>query len=159
MLYFNVGCNYSLKRLKMKKKFILEQPPFTDKFRLLVDESIDFGKVGFTIDLNKIEYNLELIGNEFKERVDLHNLFTDKGITSVFPIGKYICVLELKKDKTKGVFSLFDFKRFNDISEARNILENEYSENIIKEWFKVYYILISEFSESEDLFELFVEFN
>ena len=141
----------------MKKKFILEQPPFANKFKLLVDESIDFGKVGFTTDLDKIEYNLELISKEFKESVDLHNLFTDKGITAIFPVGKYITILELKKDKTKGIMALCDFKRFENISETRNILEKEYSENIIKEWFKVYYILTSEFSEDEDLFELFVE--
>ena len=138
----------------MKKIFLIEQPPLTDKYRLIVDDLTDVKNFGYTNNIDKIEYNLNIIGNEFKDKIDLHNLFSTKGLTCVFPVGTYITVLERNKDKTEGQMSFFDFDNIGNVSEFRNLLEKQFSESIIKEWFKIYYLLSTEFSESEDLIEL-----
>jgi hypothetical protein len=143
----------------MKKFFLIEQPPISEKYRMLVDKLTEVKNFGNTNDIDKIEYNLNIIGKDFSDRVDIHNLFTDKGITAVFPLGTYIVVLEMKKDKTKGKMSFFDFDNIADISKVRGLLEMEFSEYIISEWFRIYYLLESEFSEEEDLVELIVEPN
>ncbi|MDV7187950.1 hypothetical protein R3X25_11715 [Lutibacter sp. TH_r2] len=138
----------------MKKKFLLEQPPITNKFRLIVDDISDNNNYGFTNDIDKIEYNLNIMGNEFKDKFDLHNLFSDKGMTSVFQLGRFITILERNKEKTEGRMTFFDFDVDADVSEIRSIIEQQFSENIIKEWFRVYYLISSDFSELDDLIEL-----
>ena len=143
----------------MKKFFLIEQPPISEKYRMLVDKLSEVKNFGYTNNIEKIEYNLNIIGKDFSDRVDIHNLFTDKGITTVFPLGTYIVVLEMKKDKTKGKMSFFDFDNIEDISKVRGLLEMEFSEYIISEWFRIYYLLESGFSEEEDLVELIVEPN
>jgi hypothetical protein len=138
----------------MKKRFLIEQPPISNKYKLIVDKLTPNENFGYTNDIDKIEYNLDIIGKDFNERFDIHNLFSNKGTTCVIDVGRFIVILGKNKNKSKGKMSFFDFKKLGSISEIRSFLEMEFSERIIEEWFKVYYLLVSEFEESEDLVEL-----
>jgi predicted aldo/keto reductase-like oxidoreductase len=138
----------------MKENFIIPQPPFTDKYKMIVDEISEKRNFGITKSINNIEYNLNLLGSEFIDKFDLHNLFTDAGLTTVFQLGRFITILERNKEKTEGKMTFFDFDVDSDVSSIRSILEKGYSESIIKEWFRIYYLISSEFSESDDLVEL-----
>ena len=139
----------------MKPYFLIEQPPLSEKFRLVVSELTETKNFGFTSNIDKIEYNLNILGTEFKDKFDLHNLFSEDGLTSVFQLGKFISVLERNKAKTKGKMTFFDFMNIGETSEGlKDLLKIQFSENIINEWFRIYYLMSSEFDESDDIFEL-----
>ena len=139
----------------MKKHFVVLQPPLTEKYRLLVDEMSDKRNFGSTSDIDKIEYNKRILGDDFNIDLTIKNLFTDEGITSVFPLGCFITVLQLKKDGTEGKMTFFDFDIETDKEELKSILRQQFSENIVHLWFHVYDILQLEFSEKDDHYELF----
>lgn len=136
----------------MNKYFLIPQPPITEKCSLLVEEISDKKNWGFTSDINMIKYNISLLGTEFNKDLTIRNMFTDKGISTVFPIGCFITVLELKKDETEGKMTFFDFDV--ELSSVKPLLKQEFSENIIDEWIKVYNSLGSDFSDDDDLFVL-----
>jgi len=139
----------------MKPYFLIKQPPLSKKFRLLVSELSETENFGFTSNIDKIEYNLNILGTEFKDKFDLHNLFTKSGLTSVFQLGKFITVLERNKTKTEGRMTFFDFTNIGETSEGlKELLKLQFSESIINEWFRIYYLMSSEFSKSDDFFEL-----
>lgn len=139
----------------MEKNFIVPQPPVTEKYRLLVDDMSEKRNFGFTSDIDKIRYNKNILGDDFNMDLTIKNMFTDEGITSVFPIGCFITVLQLKKDETEGKMTFFDFDIDTDKAGLRDILKQQFSENIVNAWFDVYDLLRSDFSEEDDLFELF----
>jgi hypothetical protein len=137
----------------MEKYFLIQQPPITEKFRLLVEEMSENEKFGFTSDIDMIKYNINLLGSDFKKDLTIKNMFTDKGITTVFPIGSFITVLELKKDETEGKMTFFDFDI--EISSIKPILKATFSENIVNQFVNIHNLFESDFSEDDDLFVLF----
>lgn len=139
----------------MEKHFIVPQPPISEKYRLLVDDMSDKRNFGFTYDINKIRYNKKIFGEEFNMDLAIKNMFTDEGITSVFPVGCFITVLQLKKDETEGKMTFFDFNIETEKTEIRSNLHGIFSQKIVNAWFHVYDILHSEFSKEDDIYELF----
>ena len=137
----------------MEKQFLVPQPPLTDKYRLLVDDISDNETFGTATDINKIKYNIKLLGDNFNMDLTIKNMFTKEGITGVFPIGRFIAILQLKKDETEGRMTFFDFDI--DITLVKPIISAMYSENVVKEWTKVQDLLLLELSDEDDLFELF----
>ena len=139
--------------LNMEKQFLVPQPPLTEKYRLLVDDMSDNETFGTATDINKIRYNIKLLGDNFDMDLTIKNMFTKEGITGVFPIGRFITILQLKKDETEGRMTFFDFDI--DITLVKPIISAMYSENVVKEWTKVQDLLLLELSDEDDLFELF----
>ena len=137
----------------MEKQFLVPQPPLTEKYRLLVDDMSDNETFGTATDINKIRYNIKLLGDNFDMDLTIKNMFTKEGITGVFPIGRFITILQLKKDETEGRMTFFDFDI--DITLVKPIISAMYSENVVKEWTKVQDLLLLELSDEDDLFELF----
>jgi len=140
----------------MGKLFFIDQPPLTRRYRLLVDSTSKNKKYGLTTDIDKIRYNTNLLGLEFNLNLKLNLLSTDEGSTVVFPIGTFITVLQLRKDENEGIMSFFDFNI--KINDSNFILELEkmYSKNIVDKWLSVYKTLHSDFSEDEDVVDLFI---
>ena len=139
----------------MKKHFIVPQPPLTEKYRLLVDDMSEKRNFGFTTDIDKILYNKNILGDDFNMDLTIKNIFTDDGITSVFPIGCFITVLQLKKDEAEGKMTFFDFEVDIDKAELKNILKQQFSDNIVNAWLDVYDFLRDDFCDEDDRFELF----
>jgi len=139
--------------LNMKKQFLVLQPPLTDKYRLLVDDISDNETFGTATDIDKIRYNIRMLGDSFNMDLTIKNMFTKEGITGVFPLGRFITILQMKKDETEGRMTFFDFD--NDIPFIRPFISSIFSENVFKQWTEIHDLLQSEFSDEDDLFVLF----
>ena len=143
----------------MKKFYLIPQPPLTQRYSLLVDDMSDKKNYGRTTDIDKIKYNQDILGKEFELEVKIKNMYSDEGITTVFPVGSFIVVLQLKKDETKGQMTFFDHVVNTSKEELRTMLLQGFSENIVDGWFQVFDALNSEdrvTSDNFDLYDLFI---
>ena len=72
------------------------------KLTLLIDDTNEDNTFGFTESVEKVTYNLKKINETFKYK-DIDNRLenSETGLTTLFPVGRYIAIVELKKDKSK----------------------------------------------------------
>ncbi|TRX29914.1 hypothetical protein FNW52_20440 [Flavobacterium sp. ZT3R18] len=140
----------------MKKYFLIPQPPISEKLTFLVDEMNDHKTFGVTDDWDKFEYNLNLIGKDFKQDLEIGLSFLEKGITEVIDLGRYIAVVELKKDKSKGEINFFDTTIDLSREELYNRINIRYSKNIAEIFINIYDLMRSGSSPSFDNVELFL---
>tara|TARA_R110002073_G_C9198712_1_gene557922 strand:+ start:32 stop:466 length:435 start_codon:yes stop_codon:yes gene_type:complete len=140
----------------MKKYFLIPQPPVADKLTFLVDELSVPRTFGVTTDLDKIEYNLKLMGEDFNQDLEIGMNFLEKGITEVIDLGRYIAVVGIKKNKTEGKMHFFDTTA--DFTRAELIAQMEllFTKNIAKKFINIYDIMVSESSPKFDNVELLV---
>jgi len=69
----------------MKKYYIIEQPPISDKYTFLVDNISNKVNYGLTTDIEKINYTIKVIGENFNIDVKIGLLISQsKGSTFVF---------------------------------------------------------------------------
>ena len=135
----------------MKKHFLVSQPPLTEKYSFLVDDINQSRNWGVTTDIDKIEYNRNLLGDDFNIDIKIKLLFTKKGMTFVVPIGRFITIVKIREDEKEGSMTFFDF----DIGYSRDALElileeAGYSVSIINDWLKYYDLMSLEFSSEQD---------
>jgi len=139
----------------MKKYHFINQPPIVKKFTLLVDDITESENWGTTIDLEKIEYNRQIFGEDIDIDVQIRQCLTEEGTTAVFPFGRFITIFQIRKDSKKGQMTFFDFQTDFTRKELEGLLQPLYSENIVKAWFKAYDVLVENFTELNDLVGLY----
>ena len=140
----------------MKKYFLIPQPPISDKLTFLVDELTENRTFGVTNNLDKIEYNLKLMGEDFNQDIEIGLNFLEKGITEVIDLGRYIAVVGIKKDKTEGRIHFFDSNADFTREELIEQIELLFTENIAEKFINIYDIMVSESSQNFDNVELLV---
>ena len=134
----------------MEKHFLVLQPPFAEKYSFLVDDISNKSNWGSTTDIDKINYNRKLLGEDFNIDIKVNLLLSEKGGTSVLPLGRFITIIQLREDENMGRMTFFDFDTSGSKTEIEQMLKTAYSENIVDAWFKVYDILKKEFQEEDD---------
>ena len=140
----------------MKKYCSINQPPLAEKYVFLVDDISDKLNYGKTTDIDKLNYNVKLLGEKFNIEMQVGAMMAEsKGITAVFALGNFITVLEIMKDFKKGKMAFFDRILDMERSAINEMLVNAYSKNIANEWFKQYDALNLNFSEENDIVELY----
>ena len=123
----------------MNTFLFVEQPPLTSKFNFLVDGLTPNKQYGEANDIEKIEYNLDLLGNDIKLDTEVYaTLLTKKSLATVIPIGRYITILLLNKERDSGRMVFIEFDTRKDINELKQIIMEEYDTNIVNEWLLVY---------------------
>jgi hypothetical protein len=140
----------------MKKYFLIEQPPIADKLTFLVDDLNENRTFGVTTDLDKIEYNLKLMAEDFNQDLEIGINFLEKGITDVIDLGRYIAVVGIKKDKTEGKIHFFDSTVNFTREELIEQMEMLFSKNIAQKFINIYDLMVSESSPNFDNVELLV---
>jgi hypothetical protein len=142
----------------MKKEFIFPQPPQSDCFTLLVDDLNKTKTYGDTVDIDKIEYNreiLDLIGLDIHLNIQIKTALSDTGITAVLPVGRYILIYKCSRDETNQYMSFVDHlskANFRELNEK--LLANHYSENIVCAFEKIHRLLKSSFTDKDNIVEL-----
>ncbi|NCQ11973.1 MAG: hypothetical protein GW809_07515 [Bacteroidetes bacterium] len=140
----------------MKKYFLVPQPPLSNKLTFLVDDLNETRTVGIATDLDKIEYNLKLIGDDFNQDLEIGINFLEKGITDVVDLGRFISVVAIKKDRTKGKMYFFDSNINFSREELIEQMEMLFDENIAKKFITIYDLMVLESSPSFDNVELLI---
>ncbi len=135
----------------MKKYYLINQPPFAEKFTFLVDDITDNKNWGMTTDLEKIKYNRKIFGEDIDIDIQIRQCLAEKGTTAVFSFGRFIIIFEIRKDNKSGRMIFFDFETDLTKKEIETALSHTYSENIIKAWFKSYDELAKNFNSINDL--------
>jgi hypothetical protein len=139
----------------MDKFLFVEQPPLTPKFNFLVDGLTPNKQYGEATDIEKIEYNLNILGNEIKLETEIQTiLLTKKSLATVIPIGRYITILLLTKERDVGRMVFIEFDISKDINVFKQILLEEYDTNIANEWLSVYEKYKQHYSDKDDNAEL-----
>jgi hypothetical protein len=86
--------------------------------------------------------------------LDIKNLLTYEGVSSVCPLGCFITILQLRKDELVGKMTFFDFDVDIEKSDIKSLLQQEFSVNIMEAWLNIYHVLKNEFRDEDDVFEL-----
>lgn len=134
----------------MKKHFLIPQPPATKKYTFLVDDINHLKNWGLATDLDKIEYNRRLLGEDFNIDLKVKLLFTDKGSTTVLPIGRFITVIQTRADENAGRMMFLDFDVRLTREEIRDNLTKTFSVNIADKWLEFYDLMRLEFTHDDD---------
>ena len=140
----------------MKKYFLVPQPPLTEKFNFLVDDLTDNKTLGFTYDIDKIKYNLKMMGDDFNHDLEIGINFLEKGITDVVDCGRYIAVVGIKKDRTEGKISFFDTTTSFTREELYGQIVALYDKSIANKFIDIYDLMISDEIPSFDNVELII---
>jgi hypothetical protein len=104
------------------------------KLIFLVDE-VKNNYFGFTDSISKVSYNMKMLDRfllitNFNDRLaNLNKELT--GLTTIFPLGRYITVLQLNKDKSAMSMWLCDFRAAYSIIDTN--YEDVISHNVIKQ--------------------------
>lgn len=112
---------------------------------VLVDDVNESHSFGFTDSLSKVTYNMKMLDG-FLNQVNIGELLANSkdGLTTLFPLGRYINILKMKKDKSAMSMMLLDFRiEYSTIDTNFNDL---FSENVVMQFKKLKY-------EMEDLYE------
>lgn len=140
----------------MEKYYIIEQPPLAEKYTFLVDDISEKVNYGRTTDIDKINYNLKLMGEKFNIDVKIGLLLAEsKGSTFVFDLGHFITVLELRGDLKEGKMTFFDCLIDMPKHELNEMLANAYSQNIANEWFKLQEKLLLDLIPETNIVQLY----
>jgi len=92
---------------------------------LLVDKLDPNGLIGFTYGIDKFMHNLQIIG------IDYYNSFMkaleeidDEGLVEICACGRYLNIIQLSKDKTKGAMVFIDVQNdYNKALDAANLVK------------------------------------
>lgn len=86
----------------------------------LVDTLTKDKESGFTCSLEKILFNIHNLGDEYEQAFgnELANIEGDE-LNHIFSIGRYICLIQMAKDKKAGKMFFLDLK--NDRETALDI--------------------------------------
>ena len=112
----------------MNKYYLIPQPPIVKYYSFPVDNISEKSNWGRTIDLEKIDYNFKLPGNDFKIETEIYKALSEKGLTRVMPIGRFITIIGVRKDEKDASTTFFDF----DIPADKKCSKKFYSTNILK---------------------------
>jgi hypothetical protein len=145
-------------RQAMKKYFLVTQPPIADHFSLLVDDINETATIGHTTDIEKCEYNrqlIEIMGLDIDFKIQVQTAFSNKGITTVVPLGRYIAIIKASKDETKQeMFFIDSLSKANFREQNEKSLDGYFSDIIVNEFERIHTLLKSDFSHGDDLVEL-----
>jgi hypothetical protein len=116
-----------------------------DKLIVLVDDVNENYSFGFTDSISKVSYNLKML-DSFLREANLDKLLANSkdGLTTLFPLGRYINILKMKKDKSAMSMMLFDFRA--EYSTIDTNFKDVFSENVITQFKKLKY-------QMEELYE------
>lgn len=139
----------------MHKHFHIEQPPLTDKYRLLVDEINETATFAMTLDIDKVWYNRKIIGDDMSILLETYTALSDKGTTVLQPLGRYITIWQISKDeKMQRVWFIDHESKVSFREIGKQIMDDYFSDNVYNEFERIQGLLRSSFTADLDIVEL-----
>ena len=120
---------------------------------ILVDDKDENNSFGFTDSIEKVTYNMKtiepmLIKSNFYESFEKSTI----GIKTTLVLGRFITILEVKKDKSHMSMTLFDFRiSYETIDKA---LKSLVSDSVLTQIKKIKYEYEEFYNDTLDVFEL-----
>ena len=108
------------------------------KVLFLVDEIGPLENAGITKAPEKIDYNCKLLGDEFNLGAEIHlALARSEGVSTVFPVGRYIVLLTIPKVGKGGIMVFTDHSIAGDEEDLRKGALKSFSPSLADQWLKV----------------------
>ena len=116
---------------------------------MLVDDVNDNFFFGYTKSIKKVSYNLALLNNYIKkEYLNTQLSNTNTGLTILFPLGRYITILKIKKDESEMSMMFLDFTiDDNNIDMA---FKDDMSDNFISHFKHIKHEMEEHYEDSWD---------
>jgi hypothetical protein len=126
-----------------------------DSIICLVDDVNEENTFGFTDNPEKIEFNIKLISSIFDiEKFEKHLSNSKQGLTTLFPLGRYIVILIVSKDKKTMKQFFLDFRiEYQDIDKYFVMFSN----NVKNQFKSIKYYVEDFFSDDFDIVFLSTE--
>ena len=141
----------------MRKKFLVLQPPLSDKYRFLVDDINDTATFAMTLDTDKVWYNRKILGEDLNLELEIHTALHDKGLTSVIPVGRFVTIWQISKDeKTQRIWFIDHESELSFRQIGKQIMGEYFSDNVYNEFERIQGLLRSSFNDEFDIVELFI---
>lgn len=116
---------------------------------MLIDDANENFSFGLTDSKEKVLYNLKILDEIIKSaNLDEQLKKSKNGMTTLFPLGRYIVVLEVSKDKSKMNMMFFDFRV--EYSNIDKMFKGMYSDNLIGQFKNIKYQMEDYFEEKLD---------
>lgn len=123
------------------------------KLIMLVDDVDENGIFGFVDSINKVEYNLRLLGRLIdKSRIEKDLMDTTGVLIYVLPIGRFIVMLEISKDKKTKRMMFFDYRI--DYKGIDSTIGSHYSKSLINQFKSIKYQMEEHDDEWADVVEI-----
>lgn len=105
---------------------------------MLVDDVNETYSFGFTDSKSKVLHNMRMIENILKTANTEKALANSKnGLTTLFPLGRYIAILQMSKDKSAMSMTFFDY--YIDYPSIDKAFKGLYSDNFINHFKNIKY--------------------
>lgn len=115
----------------------------------LADDINDSLSFGYTENIEKVKYNMALLKKVFTDTNHDDALAKSKnGLTTLFPLGRYIVILLINKEKTEMKMFFLDFRI--EYSVADKGFAGIFSNNIKLQFKKIKYYMEESFNEDFD---------
>jgi len=116
---------------------------------VLVDDVNDNQSFGFTDSIPKVSCTMKML-NKFLRNANLEERLANSkdGLTTLFPLGRYIVILKLKKDRSAMSMFLFDFRA--EYSAINKNFKGVFSENVITQFKSIKYQMEELYQEEDD---------
>ena len=134
-----------MKLFKFFKKTLLNE----NSIICLVDEKNSTSTFGYTESKKKVMFNIKMLEGVLN-KLEFDELLSNSkaGLTTLFPIGQYIVILKMRKDKTEMQLFFFDFRvKYSDIA---NVFDSIFSNTINTEFKNIKSEMDDYFNESLD---------
>lgn len=140
----------------MKKYFLVEQPPISSKYRLLVDDINETETFAMTQDIDKVLYNRHVLGHDLNITLEMYTALSSDGMTVVLPVGRYVTIWQISKDEKTQSILFVDYDTglsFREVSQ-RGGIESPYSDNVYNEFGRIESLMKAGFKNEDDIIEL-----
>ncbi len=126
---------------------------------LLCDVINETKTLGSTLDVDKINYNLDLIGGDFKKEFKIKLGFQKWGVLETLDLGRYIAIIYINKQLNSGYMYFIDtnseLSRFEILNHIKEMFGNNC--NITKRFMAIYDLLKSNPEQVQDNVEIIVQ--
>ena len=129
------------------------------KLVLLADELNCDQTFGVTKSILKIRRNLHVIGFDLNNEFEKELANANHELICIWQLGRYISVINVKKDKKQGVMLFFEFKKDNYAFRqfALQMLDSLFCERVSVAFEKHYEEMTCGFCADDDIVELSVD--
>ncbi|WP_430614427.1 hypothetical protein [Flavobacterium sp. JP2137] len=139
----------------MPKRYLIIQPPLSDKYTFLVDYISENQSYGWATDIQKINYNRKILGDAFNIDVKISLLLSEaEGSTFVFGLGYFVAVLELQNDEQEGRMTFYHCLVDIVRSDLLELFSRRYSNSIAVKWLEVYDYIMQNLTPERDSVQL-----
>ena len=146
--------------MKIDNDILIQNKIYEHSKLVLLADELNFDQTfGVTKSILKIRRNLHVIGFDLNNEFEKELANANHELICIWQLGRYIAVINVKKDKKQGVMLFFEFIKDNHAFRqfAMQMLESLFCEKVSRAFAKHYEEMTCGFCPDDDIVELSVD--